>query len=115
MQAATDRLTWAQSPTFLAGLTASIIVADVLDDPEGIHSILTYALCYVSLLTATLSATLSALAAVYMQQQRSALPLKPWALLSDVLSGAGTAKVNAQAYQEQSSTVLNSCPSSFSS
>ena len=70
VQAATDRLTWAQSPTFLAGLTASIIVADVLDDPEGLRSILTYALCYVSLLTATLSATLSALAAVYMQQQR---------------------------------------------
>ena len=75
VQAATDRLTWAQSPTFLAGLTASILVADVLDDPEGNTSIFTYALCYISLLTATLSATLSALAAVYMQQQRYLPPV----------------------------------------
>lgn len=73
VKAATDRLTWAQSPTFLAGLTASILVADVLDDPESSSSIFTYTLCYLSLLMATLSATLSALAAVYMQQQQYVL------------------------------------------
>ena len=71
--AATDRLTWAQSPTFLAGLTASILVADIFSTVDGLKNIFTYALCYVFLLSATLSATLSALAAVYMQQQRWAL------------------------------------------
>lgn len=104
LKAATDRLAWAQSPTFLAGLTASVLVADIIATPKDIKSIVTYALCYTSLLTATLSATLSALAAVYMQQQRWFYPLfLTGRVFILAYLGDTIVRANKQVYLEQSS------------